>query len=64
MDYWGLVTMVKWIMLAGFLSILAFNIGSIERHSIDDTLKNGQCFRVENIVNCESEYITVSVKYK
>ena len=56
--------MIRALIFGGLLSIMALNIGSTERDIVDEALLYGQCYKVEKVINCDTEYVAISVKYK
>jgi hypothetical protein len=56
--------MIRALIFGGLLSIMALNIGSTERDIVDEALRYGQCYKVEKVINCDTEHVAISVKYK
>mgnify|MGYP003593403195 CR=1 FL=1 len=52
------------LIIATVFFLLSFGIESSENNPVTYAMQNGQCNRIENVLQCESKDFSVSVQFK
>lgn len=58
------VTWMKYVLIIATFFLLSFYIESSENNPIAYAMQYGQCNKIENVLQCESKDISVSVQFK
>lgn len=55
---------MKYVLIIATLFLLSFSIESSESNPVAYAMQYGQCNKIENVLQCESKDLSISVQFK